>query len=550
MLMEERFRRLVSTCVYVWALIMHTGMVNGQSTRSFESAFEALDSLRQNVGRSAVNIQNAVQAAIPGITYPQLSSIPDTSFDCSEMPNSGFYADVETGCQVYRRCNGPRMNSYLCPNGTLFNQIALTCDWWYNVNCSKSTTFYTFTNARLYKSNETLFEEQTSVQPSHSTSPSAEKKMIHPSTKRSSKATRMHPSKRTTSTNVLSSARHTKAAAPEKRTTPLRNSSLASVTSAKIVIKSLVTKKSSQRTTPHVTTTVSSLEPPPAAQPRFFDDPQMVPVSTVQPEVSQANGITTLLVEVVTSSMPLLTKDLKIPIKNLSSADPASSAPTTPRPIATSSSDRLEVSSTSLPHGISSSPTKVVLTDKNESAPLVNNSTAKPVIALETTMTASLPKNATTGILNYTSTTVPIISSTLVAHGSSSMLVSTGAPPKNVSDNAVVTITGTTTTTAPAVATTNSQRQLTMPNSTISTISTLQPELTSRPTSPSTISMPPGNSTISTNPNLLISSDSTTESRRQPRVVEQMGFFKCTQKNFDKIQTYKSFRFLTVSLCT
>ena len=26
--------------------------------------------------------------------------------------------------------------SFLCPNGTIFNQDQFTCDWWFNVRCT------------------------------------------------------------------------------------------------------------------------------------------------------------------------------------------------------------------------------------------------------------------------------------------------------------------------------------------------------------------------------------------------------------------------------
>ena len=32
--------------------------------------------------------------------------------------------------------------SFLCPNGTLFNQQYFICDWWFNVDCSQAPTFY------------------------------------------------------------------------------------------------------------------------------------------------------------------------------------------------------------------------------------------------------------------------------------------------------------------------------------------------------------------------------------------------------------------------
>lgn len=53
--------------------------------------------------------------------------------------------------QVWHYCdlNGG-MSSFLCPNGTIFSQVALTCDWWFNVKCESTTQLYVL-NERLYK---------------------------------------------------------------------------------------------------------------------------------------------------------------------------------------------------------------------------------------------------------------------------------------------------------------------------------------------------------------------------------------------------------------
>ncbi|XP_011176423.2 mucin-2 isoform X1 [Zeugodacus cucurbitae] len=65
-----------------------------------------------------------------------------TSFSCAGRP-SGYYADVETGCQVYHMCDGlGRQFSYSCPNTTLFQQRMLICDHWYMVNCSRAESDY------------------------------------------------------------------------------------------------------------------------------------------------------------------------------------------------------------------------------------------------------------------------------------------------------------------------------------------------------------------------------------------------------------------------
>lgn len=53
--------------------------------------------------------------------------------------------------QIWHYCdlNGGK-SSFLCPNGTIFSQIALTCDWWFNVKCESTTQLYVL-NERLYK---------------------------------------------------------------------------------------------------------------------------------------------------------------------------------------------------------------------------------------------------------------------------------------------------------------------------------------------------------------------------------------------------------------
>lgn len=44
---------------------------------------------------------------------------------------------------------GGFVNSFLCPNGTVFNQKVFVCDWWFNVDCVNSHTFYDL-NSNIY----------------------------------------------------------------------------------------------------------------------------------------------------------------------------------------------------------------------------------------------------------------------------------------------------------------------------------------------------------------------------------------------------------------
>ncbi|XP_066981877.1 protein P200-like [Macrobrachium rosenbergii] len=77
----------------------------------------------------------------PGVDYPIYWQAPRTSFDCRRY-HEGYYADMETGCQVFHVCNNRGDRTFLCPNGTIFNQEHFTCQWWFNVECSRAQDYY------------------------------------------------------------------------------------------------------------------------------------------------------------------------------------------------------------------------------------------------------------------------------------------------------------------------------------------------------------------------------------------------------------------------
>ncbi|XP_046985810.1 U-scoloptoxin(01)-Er1a-like [Schistocerca americana] len=67
--------------------------------------------------------------------YPQLHSPPHTAFSCAGR-SWGLYADVDAACQAFHLCRQDSLvSSFLCPNGTLFNQQFQVCDQFYNVRC-------------------------------------------------------------------------------------------------------------------------------------------------------------------------------------------------------------------------------------------------------------------------------------------------------------------------------------------------------------------------------------------------------------------------------
>ncbi|XP_015585664.1 uncharacterized protein LOC107263229 [Cephus cinctus] len=79
----------------------------------------------------------------PGKDYPTFYEVPETRFDCQQQQYPGYYADTEAQCQAFHICqNGGRKDSFLCPNGTLFNQERLVCEWWNQVDCSQAQSFY------------------------------------------------------------------------------------------------------------------------------------------------------------------------------------------------------------------------------------------------------------------------------------------------------------------------------------------------------------------------------------------------------------------------
>ena len=84
---------------------------------------------------------------VPGDDYPIFAEVPDTSFLCDGQAEGGYYADPEAECQAFHICGsdgngGLTKYSFLCPNGTLFNQQYFVCDWWFNVDCSLAEDLY------------------------------------------------------------------------------------------------------------------------------------------------------------------------------------------------------------------------------------------------------------------------------------------------------------------------------------------------------------------------------------------------------------------------
>jgi len=50
----------------------------------------------------------------PGVDFPVLPSIPKTGFSCRQVKSSGYYADLDTNCQVSACAMGRSRLSAMC----------------------------------------------------------------------------------------------------------------------------------------------------------------------------------------------------------------------------------------------------------------------------------------------------------------------------------------------------------------------------------------------------------------------------------------------------
>jgi len=117
-------------------------LVNVESEDLTVKRSASVDSLDSTVKRSA--------------RIDSFLAIPSTGFSCSAQAVPGIYADQETGCQVFHYCqDGGRMDSFFCPNLTLFNQQYFVCDWSYNVDCNSAHQYFSL-NEALYKTPEKI----------------------------------------------------------------------------------------------------------------------------------------------------------------------------------------------------------------------------------------------------------------------------------------------------------------------------------------------------------------------------------------------------------
>jgi len=105
-----------------------------------------LDTAASDASDPLAMLQSAVPG-VPGEDYPIYAEVPETAFSCEGQVDGGYYADPEAECQAFHICTadgagGLAQYSFLCPNGTLFNQNYFICDWWFNFDCAEAEGLY------------------------------------------------------------------------------------------------------------------------------------------------------------------------------------------------------------------------------------------------------------------------------------------------------------------------------------------------------------------------------------------------------------------------
>merc|ERR1711973_180970 len=111
-----------------------------------QPSYGDLDTAASDAADPLAMLQGAIPG-VPGEDYPIYAEVPETAFACDGQADGGYYADGEAECQVFHICaddaqGGLAKYSFLCPNGTIFNQNYFICDWWFNFDCSTAEELY------------------------------------------------------------------------------------------------------------------------------------------------------------------------------------------------------------------------------------------------------------------------------------------------------------------------------------------------------------------------------------------------------------------------
>merc|ERR1712123_271794 len=104
------------------------------------------------------DVDNSYLAPAASEDLPVEADAPLDSY-AAEEELGGYDADEEAQCQVFHICTadgagGLAKYSFLCPNGTIFNQNYFICDWWFNVDCAESAALAEAKNSEIAAARE------------------------------------------------------------------------------------------------------------------------------------------------------------------------------------------------------------------------------------------------------------------------------------------------------------------------------------------------------------------------------------------------------------
>merc|ERR1711892_283372 len=143
-------RQAINMKFLIIALCLTAASAQRRGRQEALDAYEGDDALDSYAADDAADPLAALAANIPGVPgedYPIYAEVPESGFTCDGQVDGGYYADPEAECQAFHICTadgagGLAKYSFLCPNGTLFNQNYFICDWWFNSDCSTAEDLY------------------------------------------------------------------------------------------------------------------------------------------------------------------------------------------------------------------------------------------------------------------------------------------------------------------------------------------------------------------------------------------------------------------------
>merc|ERR1711892_1341305 len=143
-------RQAINMKFLIIALCLTAASAQRRGRQEALDAYEGDAALNSYASDAVSDPLSMLQASIPGIPgedYPIYAEVPESGFVCDGQVDGGYYADPEAECQAFHICTadgagGLAKYSFLCPNGTLFNQNYFICDWWFNFDCSTAEDLY------------------------------------------------------------------------------------------------------------------------------------------------------------------------------------------------------------------------------------------------------------------------------------------------------------------------------------------------------------------------------------------------------------------------